>query len=61
MKVRINCDEWYPVLTLDESGHWEIEATPEQVERWKKTTKEFLDMQTEIDALPNEPVKSSHA
>lgn len=51
MKVRIDADERYPTYSIRETYGHEVEATPEQVERWAKAEAAYNDTQDEMDAL----------
>lgn len=52
-KVRIDSDEWYPVYSVTESETfgYEVEATPEQTERWMLAFAAFSEAQDEIGEL----------
>ncbi|RNL66258.1 hypothetical protein EFK50_01125 [Nocardioides marmoriginsengisoli] len=51
MKTRIDADEWYPVYSIRPDGEHEVEASPDQVDRWKRTFDEFTRAQGELAAL----------
>ena len=56
MKVHIEIDEWYPVFEIDGRGKSAIiiEASEEQVARWRKSFLEFESIQQEMWALADQ-------
>lgn len=53
MKIRIDSDEWYPVYSVrsDDKYGYEVEATPEQIDRWKAAEEAFSVAQQEMGEL----------
>lgn len=51
MKVKIDTDEWYPVYIMLGSETWhapECEVPKATVKRWKRVTKQFEKIQSEM-------------
>lgn len=60
MKVKIQSDEWYPVLYLDERFGDEVNVPRETVKRWKRILADFDTMQDEMcAALERQPPPDS--
>lgn len=51
MKVRIDADERHPVYGVREKYGHEVDATPEQIERWRAAEAAFDAAQEEMEAL----------
>lgn len=55
MKVRIDCDEWYPVYDFTERGGTEVEISEEQFHKLRKAIADFNEAQSELSKLAETP------
>ena len=57
-KVRIDEDERWPTYFLRDDYGYEVEASPEQVERWERVAREYDAAQKEMSALHHQAEKA---